>query len=204
MVANTKPNNSDAWAILELSALYLKQILEEQVRTIKSIATLIEKETHYNKATIYLVGNGGSSATMSHLTSDLINLGIPVICLTDNVPALTAKTNDSGWDKVYSELVEGRLRAGDILMMASVNGGKGLSPDGEHWSNNLMELCYTFRRNYSTILGLFGNDGGYLKDECYRYLSIPSTNPYVVEGVHSVWAHAIVAEIKTIKEECDD
>ncbi len=46
---------------------------------------------------IFTVGNGGSSAIASHFTSDLLNLQFKACCLTDNVPRLTAVTNDYSW-----------------------------------------------------------------------------------------------------------
>ena len=164
------------------------------------IAELIERETFYNKATVYLAGNGGSSATMSHLASDLSKLGISTKCLIDNVPELTAGANDDGWDQVYVSMVAGKVRAGDILILASVNGSTGVSPDGQPWSSNLLELAWYFRQECAYIVVFSGNNGGNLSKETAYSIVLESKDPYVVESVHSVWAHALVSEIKTLQE----
>jgi D-sedoheptulose 7-phosphate isomerase len=183
--------------VCEAVSDYLK---ETDFRTIKDMASAIFTRAHRFNSTVWLVGNGGSSATMSHLASDLTNFGIRAICLTDNVPALTAKTNDDGWDNVYVSIVRGIVKVGDILIMASVNGSSGKSPNNKLWSSNMYSLAEYFKQNKCYKYAFIGNDGGNLKDICELYLCIKDKNPYIVEGIHSVWAHALVSEIKLFKE----
>ena len=175
-------------------------LLETDFRTIKDMASAIYTRAHRFNSTVWLVGNGGSSSTMSHLASDLTNLGINAICLTDNVPALTAKSNDDGWDNVYTSIVKGRVKIGDILFMASVNGSDGKSPTNKAWSSNLYILAEYFKQWKSYKYAFIGNNGGDLKNICDLSVYINDTNPYIVEGIHSVWAHALVSEIKLLKE----
>jgi D-sedoheptulose 7-phosphate isomerase len=177
----------------------VKYLPETNIITIKDIANGIYIRAHRFNATVWLVGNGGSSATMSHLASDLTNLGIQAICITDNIPALTAKSNDDGWDDVYTSIVRGRVKVGDILIMASVNGSSGKSPTGEMWSSNLFNVAKYFKLLHCYRYAFIGNNGGNLKDLCDYYLTINTNDPYIVEGIHSVWAHALVAEIKLMK-----
>src|SRR5580704_15998123 len=61
-------------------------------------------------ATAYLIGNGGSAATASHMMADLsrctIVPGAPrfrAIALTDNVPTMTAFANDDGYEQIFVE-----------------------------------------------------------------------------------------------------
>jgi len=185
----------------------VKEILDETIKNlstrdnIETLATVSEILFHLlnTDRKVILVGNGGSSATMSHFTGDLINQGIGAICLTDNIPALTAKTNDQGWADVYSELLKIIYRDGDIVIVATVHGSSGESPDGEEWSSNLMKVGRFVCDAHGTFISLSGNDGGEIKTVSDTCVSIPSTNPYVVEGIHSVWCHAIINQIEQLK-----
>jgi D-sedoheptulose 7-phosphate isomerase len=178
----------------------VKYLPETNIILVKDIANAIFIRAHRFNATVWLAGNGGSSATMSHLASDLTNLGIQAICLTDNISALTAKTNDDGWDDVYSSIVKGRVKNGDILIMASVNGSSGKSPNDEMWSSNLYNLAKYFKSLHCYRYAFIGNNGGNLRELCDISLCIYTNNPYVVESVHSVLAHALVSEINVLKE----
>jgi len=177
----------------------VKYLPETNIILIKDIANAIFIRAHRFNATVWLVGNGGSSATMSHLASDLTNLGIQAICITDNVPSLTAKINDDGWDDVYSSVVKGRIKNGDILIMASVNGSSGKSPNDELWSSNLFNLAKYFKSMHGYRYAFIGNNGGNLKELCDISLCVDTRNPYIVDGIHSVLAHALVSEINVLK-----
>lgn len=145
---------------------------------------------------VYLVGNGGSSSTMSHLASDLNNLGLYAICLTDNIPRLTALVNDYGWDEVYNRMQEQRNLEGSVLVVASVNGSKGVSDGDQAWSANLYSLAKMTLEKGGKVLSLIGNKGGELKKMSTLAICLESKDPYIVEGVHSVIAHMICKELK--------
>ena len=59
-------------------------------------------------ANIYIMGNGGSSATASHFVCDF-NKGIScetgkkfkLVCLSDNTPIITAIANDISYDDIF-------------------------------------------------------------------------------------------------------
>ena len=70
--------------------------------TINEITTLVELAIK-DKKTIFMIGNGGSSATPSHSAGDFSKeLGAKVLCLTDNIPAVTAWANDSDYSNIFS------------------------------------------------------------------------------------------------------
>ena len=56
---------------------------------------------------IFVIGNGGSAATAAHFACDLAKGTITegkrfrVIALTDNIPVITAWSNDFGYDRVF-------------------------------------------------------------------------------------------------------
>lgn len=173
----------------------LKEVSDDQIDMIVKQLVFL----HNHGARIWIVGNGGSSATASHLSSDLANLGFDTICLTDNVSRLSSLTNDHGWPIVYNLMVENHFHFGDCLIIFTVNGSAGKSAKGEKWSANLYGLAKYIRErdgglNHITVFS--GNDGGKIVKESSLCLSISSKNPYIVEGVHSVLAHLVCQGLK--------
>lgn len=146
---------------------------------------------------VWLVGNGGSLATASHLAADLAMWaspsGVPAVqatCLGDNGPLLTALVNDVGWDQVYSYQLARRAAAGDVLVAISVHGGAGSDRAGA-WSQNLVRALTTARSLGCSTIGLSGFDGGVFDEACDVHLRVPAESTPVVESLHGLLAHAI-------------
>src|SRR5262245_41265290 len=74
---------------------------------------------------LFLLGVGGSAGNCSHAVNDFRKLcGIEAYSPIDNVSELTARTNDEGWETVFSGWLEvSRLDADDALLIFSVGGG---------------------------------------------------------------------------------
>ncbi|GAH03318.1 unnamed protein product, partial [marine sediment metagenome] len=122
----------------------VKAYLSEFAETSKSIAVAdIEKvaailyQAWLNEKQVFTFGNGGSASTASHFASDLSKLGVKAYCLNDNQARVTAITNDSGFEKLYVEQLEGRFNEGDVVVGFSVHGGVGKDKAGK-WSQNLL------------------------------------------------------------------
>jgi D-sedoheptulose 7-phosphate isomerase len=81
------------------------------------------RELKKNNGTVYLVGNGGSSGIISHVSIDLINAcKIKAHPITDN-SILTCLANDYGYEKVFSEALSTLITKNDILIAVSSSGG---------------------------------------------------------------------------------
>ncbi len=144
---------------------------------------------------IYIAGNGGSASTASHFASDLMNLGLDVVCMTDNVSRITALTNDKGWGKLYTEQMT-HFNEKDGLVLITVHGCEG-AQDAGPWSKNLLEAAHLAIDNGGEVLVLSGNNGGFLAgDICARFLVISSQDVNVVEGIHLVLTHLVCADLK--------
>jgi len=74
---------------------------------------------------LFLLGVGGSAGNCSHAVNDFRKLcGIEAYSPIDNVSELTARTNDEGWDTVFTGWLEvSRLNANDAILIFSVGGG---------------------------------------------------------------------------------
>src|SRR5436189_6479038 len=72
-----------------------------------------------------ILGVGGSAGHASHAVNDFRKIcQIEAYSPTDNVSELTARTNDEGWDTVFSEwLKTSRLNERDAVLVFSVGGG---------------------------------------------------------------------------------
>jgi D-sedoheptulose 7-phosphate isomerase len=161
-------------------------------RAIEAISDCADNSGH-----IWLIGNGGSMATASHLAADLTQWASPegatalrATCLADNVALLTALVNDVGWDHVYSYQLVRRAAAGDVLVAISVHGGVGRDR-GEAWSQNLVRSLTVARDLGCLTIGLSGFDGGVFGEACDVHLHVPAASTPVVESIHGVLAHAI-------------
>lgn len=136
-------------------------------------------------ATIYVAGNGGSSATATHLVNDLGKAtkrsGCPslrVMCLSDNVSWLTALANDEGYERVFAGQLENFARPGDVLIVISCSGN----------SENLVQAVRCAKEGGVRTIGILGFDGGVLKDRVDEAVWLESEigNYGPVESAHSV------------------
>src|SRR2546422_7658304 len=74
---------------------------------------------------LFIIGVGGSAGNCSHAVNDFRKLcGIEAYAPTDNVSELTARTNDEGWQTVFSEWLKvSQAGAKDAILVFSVGGG---------------------------------------------------------------------------------
>lgn len=164
------------------------------VRSIDEIIRVLEK-ARGDKKKIFLLGNGGSAATASHLAEDLA-LGLQkrgmvpfkTISLTDNCASITAIGNDEGYDLVFVRQLDILFEKGDVVISISASGN---SP------NVLRTLEYANERGGITI-GFSGFDGGKMKTLCRHCVHV-ATNPgeyEPVEDIHLVIGHLIASYFK--------
>ncbi len=124
---------------------------------------------------LFLVGVGGSAGNCSHAVCDFRKLaGIEAYTPADNVAELTARTNDEGWETVFSEwLKTSRAGSRDALFVLSVGGGSRQ----RNISTNLVAAIDEARTREMDILGIVGRDGGAAKHEGTHVLVVPTVNP---------------------------
>jgi len=165
-------------------AAVLPAIPAEPVEQI--IATL--RQARANGQRIFVFGNGGSAANASHIVNDMIKSTIQpgrprmkLICLSDNVPTLTAYANDVSYDIVYAEPLASLAERGDVAIALS---GSGNSP-------NVLRAMDVAQEMGVTRIGLTGRDGGKLKDQCDICVIVPTDSMQVIEDAHLVILHAV-------------
>ena len=111
---------------------YLKKHLEDHIKIaseidLKSINEILKLLINLKKrkGRLFILGVGGSAGNASPAVNDFRKLcGIEAYGPADNVSELTARTNDDGWENVFSKWLEtSNLSSKDMLLFFSVGGG---------------------------------------------------------------------------------
>ena len=148
---------------------------------------------NYEGRTVFTLGNGGSAATASHFACDLgkgtITPGRPrfrVIALTDNVPLMTAWSNDASYEDVFVEQLKSLMRRGDVVLAIS---GSGNSP-------NVLRAVEFAHSMEGITIGFSGFGGGQLS----TLVDVPvvTSNDCMeqIEDVHIVLCHLIATVLR--------
>ena len=156
-----------------------------------------------NERWVYIMGNGGSASTATHLAADLSKTicekpgdkGLKAMALVDNIPLVSALTNDWGWENVYSEQLANFYVEGGVGIAISVHGGSGKDVAG-NWSQNLMKGLQFIKDRGGKTIGLSGFDGGPMKNLVDVGIVVPVPSTPLVEGLHVVLHHLIVFGLK--------
>ncbi len=144
---------------------------------------------------VFFLGVGGSAANASHAVNDFRKIAdVESYAPTDNVPELTARANDDGWETVFSEWLRGsRLNAKDVVFVLSVSGGdveKGLSL-------NIVAALEFAREVGCKIVGIVGNERGHTAKVADVCVIVPSQNKEHVtphtEGFQAIIWHLMVS-----------
>jgi D-sedoheptulose 7-phosphate isomerase len=144
---------------------------------------------------VFFLGVGGSAANCSHAVNDFRKLaGIECYAPTDNVAELTARTNDEGWESVFTGWLKvSRLSPRDALFILSVGGGdaeRNISP-------NLVSAIKLAREIGARVTGVVGRDGGFTAREADVCVVVPTVNAATVtphsEAFQAVIWHLLVS-----------
>ena len=150
-----------------------------------------------------MLGVGGSAGNASHAVNDFRKLaGFEAYTPVDNVSELMARTNDEGWDTVFSEWLKGsNLGPKDAVLVFSVGGGNA----ERNISANLVRALEFSREVKAKVLGIVGRDGGFTAKVADACLIIPTVNPDTVtphaESFQGVVWHLIASDPRLKKVE---
>lgn len=150
------------------------------------------------RATVFVIGNGGSGSNASHFCEDLGKCTLRredfdddkkkrlrILSLTDNTPYILAWANDEGFDRVFSEQLKNLGNAGDLLIAIS---GSGNSP-------NILRAVEWANRHGITTFGCTGFSGGKLQKMAQKNLHVPLDDMGIVESIHLTAFHWIVDDL---------
>ena len=136
---------------------------------------------------VLFCGNGGSAADAQHLAAEFSGRfykdrdALPAEALHVNTSYMTAVANDYSFDVVYSRMVNGIGKPGDVIV--------GLSTSGN--SLNILKAIETAREKGMATIGFTGTTGGKMKDACDILLNVPSTDTPRIQESHILIGHII-------------
>ncbi|MFT3678842.1 MAG: D-sedoheptulose 7-phosphate isomerase [Ferruginibacter sp.] len=136
---------------------------------------------------VLFCGNGGSAADAQHLAAEFSGRfytdreALPAEALHCNTSYMTAVANDYSYDVIYSRLLKGIGKAGDVLV--------GLSTSGN--SKNIIKAFETAREKDIITIGLTGASGGKMKDLSNYLLNVPSNDTPRIQESHILLGHII-------------
>jgi D-sedoheptulose 7-phosphate isomerase len=146
------------------------------------------KTAHADGRRVFLCGNGGSSATASHMVNDLVKMPTTVgkkslraINLSDNVPLLMAVANDIDYADIFVVPLKAQFQPGDVVI--------GLSASGN--SENVLRAIRHANENGGVTIGLCGFTGGKLRELAQIPIYVENNDYGPVEDAHCVICHAL-------------
>ena len=181
------PDNSRSGVLTRSLEEHLKTIqalIDSRLGEIEAAGSLIwEALTSGNK--ILLCGNGGSAADAQHIAAELVGRyeqerrAFPAISLTTDTSALTAVSNDYGYEEVFARQVEALAVAGDVLIAISTSGK----------SPSVVKAADQARALGCRTIALTGCSGEPLTSHCDLAVVVPSDRTSRVQEAHITIGH---------------
>jgi D-sedoheptulose 7-phosphate isomerase len=159
------------------------------------------------KGTVFVMGCGGSASTATHFAADLAkttisgkNNGFKALALVDNIPLVSAWTNDKGWNTIFEGQLNSWITKKDVLVGFSVHGGSKRGDEAGPWSQNLVSGMALAKSRQAKVIGFSGFDGGAMHEMADVCLTIDTQSELygtpLVEAMHVVVFHGIVFDLK--------
>ena len=140
---------------------------------------------------ILLAGNGGSAADAQHIAAELVGRfeterqSLPALALTVDTSALTAISNDYGFDNVFARQLEGLGTEGDVFI--------GISTSGN--SLNIIKAIDVAQRKGLKTIVLSGKKGGILRGTSSAEIIVPSDVTARIQEMHILIGHILCSYI---------
>lgn len=171
------------------ASISTKQKALQDENLIQTVQKVTEKVTaaFLSGNKVLFCGNGGSAADAQHLAAEFSGRfytdrnPLPSEALHCNTSYLTAVANDYGYEFVFSRMVKGMGKKGDILF--------GLSTSGN--SKNILAAFETARSMGMTTIGMTGETGGKMKPLSDFLINIPSSDTPRIQECHITFGHII-------------
>ena len=195
-MSNNIKKNLDTSNFLNFSKDYLRVtnnlLASIDLDQLEKIVDLIENSSK-NNHTIYVAGNGGSASTASTFVNDVgfdvykrssNQKKIKIVSLNDNIPSLTAISNDINYDSIFRSQIEINFQLNDMFIVFSGSGN----------SKNLINAVEWIKKNkMGKTVGFLGFDGGKLSQICDYSIIIKSKKGLYgpIEDLHLICNHII-------------
>jgi D-sedoheptulose 7-phosphate isomerase len=181
------PNAVDEGIIPDSLNQHIKvfhEVTESLSQSIEECGELIRETVRAGKK-VLICGNGGSAADAQHIAAEFVGRyeterkALPAIALTTDTSALTAISNDYGFERVFARQVEALAAEGDCLIAISTSGN----------SPNVIAAVMEARKRGCRIIGMTGASGKKLASLSDACILVPSDRTARIQEVHITVAH---------------
>lgn len=179
---------------LEEHLQVVQATLQSQLGEIERAGALL-RDTLQQGHKVLICGNGGSAADAQHIAAELVGRyerqrrAWPAIALSTDTSALTAISNDYGYEEVFARQVEALAVAEDVLLALSTSGT----------SANVLKAVKKARELGCKTIALTGVGGERLASLCDLAVMVPATRTARVQECHitigHLWCELIDAEL---------
>jgi D-sedoheptulose 7-phosphate isomerase len=149
---------------------------------------------------VFIMGNGGSASTASHMVCDLAKNtrqpgwpSLKVIGLSDNMAIFSALANDEGYEHVFAQQLANLVEQDDVVIAISASGN----------SKNVLQAVELANAMKATTIGFTGFNGGKLGELAQIHLHVPSDCIEQVEDIHLMLDHIITKALKDLSSGVD-
>ncbi|MBO7408379.1 MAG: D-sedoheptulose 7-phosphate isomerase [Paludibacteraceae bacterium] len=162
---------------------------EDMLKRIERVADVMVEALKQGKRVLWC-GNGGSAADAQHLAAELSGCfyydrpPLNSEALHCNTSYMTAVANDYGYEHIYSRMIDGACKPGDILV--------GISTSGN--SLNIYNAFCKAKDLGVVTVAMTGETGGKLATKADYLLNVPSTDTPRIQESHILIGH-IICEI---------
>ena len=171
------------------ASINTKLLILQDATIMKTIEDVVKAVTTCFKTgnKVLFCGNGGSAADAQHLAAEFSGRfykdrdALPAEALHCNSSYITAVANDYSYDVIYSRLVRGMGKKGDILI--------GLSTSGN--SKNIVAAFEEAKVKEMITIGFTGSHGGSLKFISDFLVNVPSDDTPRIQESHITIGHII-------------
>lgn len=182
--------------ILERIKFNFSESIQTNINTADSIINMIAEaaeemvQTLLEGHKILSCGNGGSACEALHFSAKMLNRfkherpGLPAISLANDLPLLTAISNDYHFSDVFAKQVRTLGQPGDLLFAISASGN----------SSNIINAIKSAHDKQIGIIALTGNEGGKIADYLQEKdieIRVPANDVARIQETHLLIIHCI-------------
>ncbi len=175
------------------SAALKERFAKENAAAIEEAARQIA-EAFSQGGKLLLFGNGGSATDASHIAAEFVNRfsmerpPLPAIALNTDMAALTAISNDYGFQDIYAKQLKALASEGDIAIAISTSGA----------SANILKAVETAKRKKLKVIAFTGQKGAKLASKADIAFVVPSSETPRIQEVHITLGHVICQMVEEI------
>jgi D-sedoheptulose 7-phosphate isomerase len=171
----------------------LRKCLDEiEPQDIQGVAEIIY-QAYKKGGQIFVFGNGGSSATASHMVCDFKKgTSIPgkprlrISCLSDNIPIFSAIGNDNSYENVFVEQLISQVNQEDVVIGISCSGN----------STNVLKAIKYAKECGAITIGFTAFGGGMLRETTDKSINLTCQDFGQSEDIHLSLSHILTYLLK--------